>query len=467
MILISMLLGTVVNYLNLLFVFKNYGSIVVVAVINIFLAYILAIIFSKQFTTPISKLVKFVKQSTTNNFNSTLSSSCIQNCLYEYKELYNEINTILEKLNQSNKELQIAAVAFEIQSGMAITDPSGKILKVNKAFSDITGYTQDEAIGQTPNILKSGLHDEEFYKNIFESLEKNHIWQGEITNKHKNGQFVNEFLMIQAVFDDKDEIIYYVSSFLDITSQKLIEEKLKQKEAIIIQQSKMAAMGEMIENIAHQWRQPLSVISTAATGMMIEKEYGISTPQKEEKSLEAINTAAQHLSQTIEDFRDFFKPNKEKIEFHIKQTYEKILMIVESQLKNKEITLVSDIEDIVLVNFENELKQVLINIINNAKDALENITTERYIFFTVKKYNDKVSISIKDNAGGVPEDIKDKIFEPYFTTKHKSQGTGIGLYMSHEIIVKHMEGSIEVQNSTFEYNGKKYTGADFRILLNS
>ena len=427
------------------------------------LSYLLAIFYAKRFTQPILKLVKFLEKIDVLDSLSKRVSTEQNN---EYGKLYEEVNTMLERIMSSQEALKIAAVAFETQNGMTITDKNQKILQVNKAFTNITGYKQEEVIGQTPGILKSGMQDEEFYKNMHNSLEKNHFWSGEINNRHKDGKILKEYLIIQVVLDHNDEIIYYVASFSDITSQKETEEKLKEKETILVQQSKMAAMGEMLENIAHQWRQPLSVISTISTGLLIKKEYDIEVSKEEEvESLNSINGTTQYLSQTINDFRDFFKPNKEKVLFNLKDCYKKTLNLVNSKFSSLNIEVIESLEDIKLNNLDNELMQVMMNILNNARDILETKDGKRLIFIDICKEDNRAIIKIRDNAGGVPENIIDKVFEPYFTTKHKSQGTGIGLYMSHEMVVKHLEGDIEVENTTYYYNDVEYNGACFIITL--
>jgi len=370
--------------------------------------------------------------------------------------------------NKDNEHyLKLAAVAFETQNGMTITDKNHTILQVNKAFTAITGYEANEVIGKTPAILKSGIHNKTFYRNMKKSLNEKGFWNDEIQNLTKDGKIVKENLTIQSVVDDDKEVLYYVASFTDITLQKEIEERLRQKESMLIQQSKMAAMGEMLENIAHQWRQPLSLISSISSGILLKKEYGLLVDEKDEiKYLNQINDATTYLSQTIEDFRNFFKPNNQCVVFNTIDIYNKTLKLVNIKFKSLQIKVIKDIQDIKVLSFENELMQILINILKNAQDALETKTNqERIIFINIYKDKDNAIIKIKDNAGGIPNDIINKIFDPYFTTKHQSQGTGIGLYMSMEMITKHIKGTMSVKNETFKYNDKDYTGAIFTITV--
>ena len=246
-----------------------------------------------------------------------------------------------------------------------------------------------------------------------------------------------------------------------------MQRELESKKEQLKQQSKMAAMGEMLENIAHQWRQPLSIISTAVTGLQAQKELGGKLDkEKELKTLDIINETVQGLSQTISDFSDFFQPDAAKSYFNLKDTYEKTLTTLDQKLKDDLIEVIENVSDVEVLSFKNETIQVLMNILNNAKDALENKKLEKkLIFVTIERIKDEAVIKIRDNAGGIPEKIMDKIFEPYFTTKHKFQGTGIGLYMSKEMIEKHMAGSIIINNKEFNYEGKSYKGAEVVITL--
>ena len=251
--------------------------------------------------------------------------------------------------------------------------------------------------------------------------------------------------------------------------ESLVEEKsqeLLQKENILNHQSKMAAMGEMIENIAHQWRQPLSVISTVATGAKLKKEMGLLNDDDFYETMNIINNSSQHLSNTIDDFRNFFNNDKDVVLFDINIPIEKVLYLISTKLKNRNITVVKNCKETFVTGLENEFIQVILNIINNSINAFEDKNnTHKFIFIDAYKENNKVMIKIKDNAGGIKENIIDRVFEPYFTTKHKSQGTGIGLYMSLEIINKHMNGNLTVSNEEFTYKRIKGTGAQFTIEL--
>ena len=260
-------------------------------------------------------------------------------------------------------------------------------------------------------------------------------------------------------------ISIYFSKILQEKFKKYQYEKTKQ-ENIITQQAKMAAMGEMIGHIAHQWRQPLSSISTSTTGMKLQKQMNVLEDNFLIENLEQINHSVQYLSTTIDDFRNFYKPNKNKTNFNISDTIDKVINLINSQFKANGIKIIKNTIDIKINNYENELIQVIINLLNNARDELIKIDSkdEKLIFINVLKNENNVVLEIKDNAGGIPQEIKDKIFDAYFTTKKDSDGTGIGLYMSSQI-VENMGGKIEVSNENYEFEGKNYKGALFKILI--
>ncbi len=272
------------------------------------------------------------------------------------------------------------------------------------------------------------------------------------------------FLLMISVYISKMLEIKFLNYRNDIN--KYIE-KNNQQQHILAQQTKMAAMGEMLGNIAHQWRQPLSVITTVATGMKLQKEFNSLDDETFEKSIENITNSALYLSATIEDFRNFFRTDKNKTLFSTEKVFEKVFKLTQSQFKNHDIIFVKDIKDFEILGFENEFLQALINILNNARDALENIDSPKVIFISAFKKDDVATIEITDNAGGIPEDIIDKICEPYFTTKHQSKGTGIGLYMTEEIIVKHMLGNLTIENVDVSYEEKVYKGAKIKIELDT
>ena len=255
-----------------------------------------------------------------------------------------------------------------------------------------------------------------------------------------------------------------INNQLEEKIKKEVDENLK-KDRLLSQQQKMISMGQMIENIAHQWRQPLSLITTSVSGLKIKKMLGDLDDEFFNKTLDSVMNTSQYLSSTIDDFRYFFKPQREKEDFYLENCCNRTIDLLEANFLEKNIKVICTIDDVKINGYETELIQVLINLLNNSKDALESKEDEKLIFIDILRKNNKAIIKIKDNAGGIDEDILDKVFEPYFTTKHQAQGTGIGLYMCQEIVTKHMNGHIDITNTQFKYNEKIHKGTLAVIVL--
>jgi PAS domain S-box-containing protein len=375
--------------------------------------------------------------------------------------LFGTIQDITQRKVIETQMKQALTVFENTHDSIVITNSNNEIVNVNNSFINTTGYSLEEVIGKKPSILKSFIYQNEFYKQMWESIENQGFWQGEITNKRKNGELFESYLAINAVKDNSENIYSYIGIFSDISI-------IKYQEKMIFQQSRTSAIGEMIGNIAHQWRQPLSIISTAATGMKLQLEMDSISKEETINSLSKINDQVQYLSETIEDFSGFFKEDLSIKKFKIDEVTDKLENLTRDAFKINFIELHHDInENIYILGNKNLLIQALINIYNNALDILrnKNIKERRLLFIKVQKENEKVNICIKDNAGGIHSEYLEKIFDPYFTTKHQSQGTGIGLYMTQQIITKQLKGTTKVSNVKYKYEDKDYSGAEFIISI--
>jgi len=269
--------------------------------------------------------------------------------------------------------------------------------------------------------------------------------------------------MVKKIFQDYNQKL----NDLNISLEHRIEDEIKaskEKDNLIYQQSKMASMGEMIGNIAHQWRQPLSVISVGATGLKMQKEHSVLSDSFFYATCDAINNNAQYLSKTIDDFKNFIKNDRDKVQFNLKENIDSFLSLVNSSIKNNQINIILDLEKELMINsYPNELTQCFMNLFNNSKDAFSANMVDKYLFISSKVEYGQIVISFKDNAGGIDENVIDNIFEPYFTTKHKSQGTGLGLSMTYKIIVEGMDGTIDINNCEYKYKNQNFKGAEFII----
>jgi len=241
--------------------------------------------------------------------------------------------------------------------------------------------------------------------------------------------------------------------------QKSIE-KIHNNEKVLIAQSKQAIMGEMIEMIAHQWRQPITTIGMIANNILFDIALDEFETHEISDELNKVNLQVSYLSKTIDDFRDFFKESKEKQSIVIQEVFDGTLAIIEKHLLKQDIEIIIDnkVKNLKFMTFQNELIQVFLNILGNAKDAFENKRIEnKKIIIKAKQEKNILSITISDNAGGIKVGVIERIFEPYFSTKKKKNGTGLGLYMSMIIMSEHLGGDIKVKNID--------SGAEFEILI--
>lgn len=250
--------------------------------------------------------------------------------------------------------------------------------------------------------------------------------------------------------DELNKLKFVMNDVLDQLEDRIvaeIQERTKQ-EQLLIQQSKLASMGNMIGNIAHQWRQPLSELNAVLMNMEVKREHGDLNDEVFQSSIEECDALLEHMSKTISDFQNFFKPSKEQSYFSLQEACKNAAFIIESSLKYNNIKFAMDIDkDISVLGYPREFAQAILNLLSNAKDVLtERRVQDPKIDLNLLKGNRYALIKIQDNGGGIEPSMIDRIFEPYFTTKHAKRGTGIGLYMSKIIIEENMHGIIKVEN---------------------
>lgn len=252
-------------------------------------------------------------------------------------------------------------------------------------------------------------------------------------------------------------LIIVISMFVSI---KYLIKNIK-IEMTLMKQSKTSEMGNMIGNIAHQWKQPLNIISTITSNIKVDKELGTLDNENIIKSIDKIDENVMYLSETIDTFRNFIKEEKVLQEVILQNSIDKALKIVEATLKKNFIEFRNNINYSNPINYTlmtGEIEQVIINIISNAKDALlENNIKKPWIKLDLIEEKDNIKITIEDNAGGIPKNILPKIFNQYFTTKDDSKGTGLGLHMSKRIVIESLHGDLYVKNTE--------VGAKFSIIL--
>lgn len=326
-----------------------------------------------------------------------------------------------------------------------ILDMDGNIFMFSDSFAKSLGYSKEET-----KRLHVRDWDIDFDPKTIPELVI-HPKTFETKHKRKDGTIFDVEVRTAGV--ELDGKMYLYAGSRDITERITTQEQLRQRDILLQQQTRLAAIGEMMANIAHQWRQPLSAITSSISGLKLKHEFCI----LEDKDIVEVNDQiiknAEFLSKTIDNFRNFFKKDQLRRKFFVATSIEETLNIVQASYDNNFIKINKDLDlDIYYFGSDNLLSQVILNILSNAKDALvHNQIEDKVVSIFLFKENDNIKISIQDNGGGISDDIKHKIFDPYFTTKHQFQGTGLGLYMSSQIIHNHFHGQIKVQNKETEH----------------
>jgi len=365
-----------------------------------------------------------------------------------------EVKALIQKLGSLNTDL-----FYDI-----LIDSKGKIFLSNfykaQSIYDLFNYTLGDKILKT----KEGFVSDDIYvKELSPNLKIVLIQNKKLINKTNEVSKKMVLIMIAisillaiplGIFFSKPLYKFYEE--LDSKVKEEIE-KRQQKEQMLMHQSKLAALGEMLGNIAHQWRHPLTRLSLLIQNLEMASQMNRLDKDFVEKFKDKALTQINYMSQTIDDFTNFFKKDTKKVEFCPKEIIEDALKLMEGRIKQNKVRVNLEIKKTEpILGYKTEFSQVVLNIINNAIDILKERNVKDA---TINIRIDGKKIEIEDNAGGIPEDIKDKIFEPYFTTKFQSQGTGIGLYMSRIIITQHFNGKL------YAYNSKN--GAVFVIDLSN
>lgn len=381
-----------------------------------------------------------------------------------YNQIEEKLQSSLSELLSKKEELQ--AVFDLAANGISILDRNGMFLYANKFFQNMMEYTMEELTRESCISLSSPEYAQPSKTAVQKAIEYGSIEKFQKVCITKSGIPLNASMSL-AYLASRDEIIMITS---DITEDIKYQDKLKKQVAIEVakrteqhevmcHQSRLAAMGEMIDSIAHQWRQPLNSLGIIIQGLRhISKQNEIDIDFLKEIESE-IMEKIHYMSQTIDDFSMFFRISKEKENFNILESIKDAIRLIDVQLKNHNIILKINMTDnlnLMVLGFANEFRQVILNMIHNAMMAIVSIQEkDGKIDILIKQNRKNVQIEIIDNGGGISKENMPKIFDPYFTTKDK--GSGIGLYMSKVIIENHMNGLLAVKN--------KKDGAQFTIML--
>ena len=375
-----------------------------------------------------------------------------------------EINEFAQNLANSQQVLlslfeKTEAVLFKWQN-----NEKRDLEYVSTSAEKLFGYTKDEFLEGKLKLSDCIYYDDlthiktEIQDMLDQKLEYFKHEPYRIVTKDEEEKWVLAYTVSQK--NENGEVTHFLGYLTDIT-------EYKQQESIIFQQSKMISMAEMIENIAHQWRQPLSVISSSATGLEFKKQVNQLNDEELVNTLQEINNNAQYLSQTINDFRDLVHSENRLEEFSLESVVRNAIKILASDFQLLNIEVITHLtNEHQLFNQANYLLQSLLNILNNAKDAIStHQQTDRIIIIETKEENNNIIVTIQDSGGGIEKAILNRVFEPYVTTKHQSIGTGLGLNIVYNFITKGMKGKISCENREFEFNRQSFKGALFTLSI--
>ena len=380
-----------------------------------------------------------------------------------------ELKSIIDELKELKERYSRASEG--VLDGLWDIDVKNNIFFYSNRFIEMLGYDKSDDIYNT-RFWKDSIHEDDYLSTVYEFKrhlsKESKLFEKEYRFKSKDGSYKWIKIRGKIFYDEKGRVTRLTGFHTDINDLVLLKEENSNKEQLLHQQSKLSSMGEVISNIAHQWRQPLNVISLVASSISINLDMGNLDKKSTKEDLEMLLERVHYLSTVIDKFRNFFNPENRFEYFSINEAIKDNLEIFEASYKANNIELVFDLKKVELSGYKFELMQVIINIINNSKDAFLLCTSElrkKYVFIETSSQNDNLIIKIYDNAGGISKNVKSKIYEPYFTTKHQSQGTGLGLYMSNEIIQKHFKGTLSNDTKEFNYEGIGYIGEEFIIKI--
>lgn len=377
--------------------------------------------------------------------------------------------------------------AIDASNIVSKTDINGIITFVNDEFCKISGYSRQELIGSPHNIVRHPDVKKSVFKKLWETILAKKVYKGIVKNLSKDGKAFYLNATIIPILDENGDIEEFVAIRHDVTSvillnehltqlrvelnelnqslenkvkeqtkeltelnanlEKRVEEEIaknEQSSRIMFRQSRLASMGEMMANIAHQWRQPLSELSID----LFKMKQNLEDKDEFLDTYEHAKQVIKNMSNTIDDFRNFFNANKPVENFLVSSCVDDAISMIKGTLNknNVKIEIKNKKQNIFVYGHQSELRHVFMNILINAKDAFKNSNIKnKKIQISIKSNKNSAIIDIKDNAEPIKDEIMERIFEPYFTTKHKSSGTGLGLYMS-KMIVEHMKGEIIAEN---------------------
>lgn len=343
--------------------------------------------------------------------------------------------------------------AIESSNIVSKTDINGIITFANDEFCRLSGYSLDELIGKNHNIVRHPDTPKENFQLLWNTILDKKVYKATVQNLTKDKKTVYLNTTIIPILDEADDILEFIAIRYDITNEIKLQKELEEKQKIIFLQSRMASLGQMLGNIAHQWRQPLTELNLSLYNL---KKAFENQNKKEFDSLYNISKELiLGMSNTIEDFTNFFAPQKQQDRFLLNLAINEALKILSRVIEDENIDIKFDItKDLLILGIKNEFVQVLLNLIQNSKDAFnQHKILEKKILLKSYKDKDFIFFELIDNALGITSDIVEKIYEPYFTTKHQKSGTGLGLFIAKIIMENSFKGEILYEKTQ---NGSRF-----------
>lgn len=419
---------------------RDLGQMLLAALVTVSLAMVgAAIYFSGRITRPILAL-RDATLAFASGKKKAMPSSDLDN---EIGDLEAAFRQMVEKQLEDAREIALLAQVVTVYPYPTIIgDSAGVILYVNEQMIRESGYTKEELVGTNMARFRSRKHNDEYYTDLWKTISVDKkVWHGMLVSETKNGEFRDWQATIFPLLEEDHEVVNYVYVVEDITEQN-------SKDRLFVQQTRQAQMGEMLSMIAHQWRQPLAIINSLVGQVQFKNAMRSEPDPVLEENLYKIEEQSMHLSHTINDFRNFFNPNKQEEEIMCSTLVQNAVRLIDHSIKVSSLDFsIKVAADSCIKTFSNELMQVMITLIKNSLDAFEeNKIKERILTILIDKNESDAIITIQDNGGGISEKVMKEIFSPYFTTKGDKEGTGLGLYMSKMVVEEHCKGKLTVQS---------------------
>ncbi|MDD4973302.1 MAG: PAS domain-containing sensor histidine kinase [Bacteriovorax sp.] len=346
-------------------------------------------------------------------------------------------------------EFEIINETIDSIAAIFITDHKGHFVYVNEIFCQLTGYKSDELIGKSSNILKSGIHTDEFYKEFWRAIMSGEMWRGTFCNKTKTGELLWLDTIIKPIFNKNNEIEKFIGIRFNITDNVKNKFALKAQEEQLVAISGLATIGEISGFIAHEINNPLTAISLATNSIELSLNSKLPDLEKIKNLNSKIIKVSKRISRIVSSLRNLSRDEAHfEMQFHKpSEIVEDVLLIIEDIAKSEEIKLVIDSEignDLLIRCHKTQISQVLINLIKNACDAVQPLE-KKEVKLTIKSDKEALEIRVLDTGTKIPDEVASCLFTPLFTTKKAGKGTGLGLTISAKIIEAH-DGKLYLDN---------------------